>query len=429
MFKSQKPRENEVPVVPSQLRPGMFIRIPGSWLNHGFVANSFLIADDDEIKRISAMNLTELFCDVKRSKVPPLPKEEIIDISEIDEAQQTEQTEQEDAKLEIQARTKAMLSLHKRLDKINEHYREAVKTIDNKFKLFDSSPKDCIKQVADVSRLSIQALLSDPDSAIILIAEKGHYDGQASHALSVMTLAQLLGKQAGLPEEALHVIGVGALLHDIGTLTFHSSIITNSNRNKFEESIYQSHCRIGFESALKAGSLTPAMVDILLHHHERYDGNGFPDQLKGEDIMLASRIVAIANYFDNLTNPKDKSTPLSPSEALSVMWSKQKGAFDNKLLQVFVRSMGVYPPGTLVQLTDNQIGVVIASSTFENPLRPQVLLYRRDIPRSQGIIIDLVNEPAIKIVQPINAVSRSKAELDYLLPRRNISWFFSRRLR
>ncbi|WP_131655504.1 DUF3391 domain-containing protein [Methylocucumis oryzae] len=113
MFKSQKPRENEVPVVPSQLRPGMFIRIPGSWLNHGFVANSFLIADDDEIKRISAMNLTELFCDVKRSKVPPLPKEEIIDISEIEEAQQTEQTEQEDAKLEIQARTKAMLSLHK----------------------------------------------------------------------------------------------------------------------------------------------------------------------------------------------------------------------------------------------------------------------------------------------------------------------------
>jgi HD-GYP domain-containing protein (c-di-GMP phosphodiesterase class II) len=110
-------------------------------------------------------------------------------------------------------------------------------------------PREAIREVARVSEESTAALLADPDSAIVLIAEKAHDDGHAAHSLSVMTLALLLGKQAGLPEAALHALGIGALLHDIGKQAINPSILRNSERNRHEEAIYQTHCRGGFDEA------------------------------------------------------------------------------------------------------------------------------------------------------------------------------------
>ena len=106
------------------------------------------------------------------------------------------------------------------------------------------------------------------------------------------------------------------------------------------------------------------------------------------------------------------------------MWHKEKDIFDNTLLQLFVRAMGVYPPGSLVQLSDERIGVVIASATIKAPLSPQVLVYDPGVPRSQAIIIDLLVDTSTKIVRPLRLSERSEQELNYLLPHRRISWFY-----
>jgi hypothetical protein len=139
----------------------------------------------------------------------------------------------------------------------------------------------------------------------VLIAEKAHDDGHAAHSLSVMTLALLLGKQAKLPQQALCSLGVGALLHDIGKLAIKPAILRNSERNRHEELIYQTHCRTGHDEARRAGNLSPPLLHAILHHHERFDGSGFPDHLSGGAIPLSARLVAIANRFDNLVSPVD----------------------------------------------------------------------------------------------------------------------------
>ncbi|MDO9103656.1 MAG: DUF3391 domain-containing protein [Methylovulum sp.] len=427
-------RKDEIAIDASQLRPGVRIRIPGSWLTHGFFFNSFIIADDEQVRQIASMNLPQIFCDVKRSKVPPLPSQQVFsttapaDEPADNEGQASLASLIAEISTENVERTKLIATMRRRLDKAHSHYLEASRSINNAFKLLGSEPKKSIMQISDVSEKSITVLLSDPDSAITLITEKGQHEGQAAHALSVMTLAQLLGRQAGLPEEALHTIGIGALLHDIGKLTFHSSVLRNTQRNEFEEAVYKSHCRVGYHNALQMGTLSPAMLDIILHHHERIDGKGFPDQLRGDDISFAARIVAIANRFDNLTNPVDHLRSILPSEALAMMWSKENGKCDKRLLQLFIRAMGVYPPGSIILLSDKRVGVVVASAMADNPLRPKVLIYERDVPRSQAMIIDLAQESSIKIERPLNLRERPEEEIEYLLPRRKISWQFYKRV-
>lgn len=424
-----KVKEGEVCVDVSQLRPGMHVRLPVQWMEHQFMFNSFVITDHDQIQQIQAMNLPKLFCDITRCKMPPLPKQQT------PESSANQPSEGEKARLAVlkakqieekMERAKVLTRIRELIDKTHNHYAAAAKFVGNAIKSFDSNPMESIQQVNLVSEKSTALLMEDVDSAIVLIAEKGHSDGAVAHALSVMTLSLLLGKQARLPGEALKTLGVGALLHDIGKSTINTSILRNQERNKHENAIYMTHCRIGYESALRAGGLPQSVLDAILRHHEHYDGKGFPDKLSGDEIPISARVIAIADRFDNLVNPLDYRRAMSPSEVLSTMWVKEKKAFDPLLLQLFIRAMGVYPPGSVVQLSDERVGVVMVSASTEIPLSPQVLIYEPDMPRHHAIIIDLAKDTSVKIDHALRLQDRSNEELDYLLPRRKMSWFHSK---
>ncbi len=424
---THKPREGEIRIDASQLRPGVHVRLPLAWTEHQFMFNSFVITDEEQVRQIAAMHLPQLFCEVTRCKLPPLPKP-----AAPEESASDPETEAENARIaalmaqqmaEKQARSLVMEALRSKLDAAQKHYSNSARSMAGVFQSFDANPTESVKQLTRVSEQSVAALLADPDSAIALIADKAQTDGNAAHALSVMTLALLLGKQARLPEEALSALGIAALLHDIGKASINPSILRNPARNKHEEAVYQTHCRIGHEKAVRAGRLAPPILDAILHHHERSDGKGFPDGLSNQKINVAARIVAIANRFDNLVNPVDYRRALSPSEALATLWSKEQSAFDPVLLQLFVRAMGVYPPGSIVQLSDGRIGAVVASATTDAPLSPQIMIYEPEIPRRQAIIIDLAKDSSLRIERALRLQDRPDEELDYLLPRRKLNWF------
>jgi HD-GYP domain-containing protein (c-di-GMP phosphodiesterase class II) len=423
-------QEGEICIDASQLRPGVHVRLPLPWLEHQFMFNSFVIASEEQARLIAAMQLPQLFCNPQRCKVPPLPREAIpLPLNREVEAARAAHAAELAAlaatrMAEKQERLRAMNVLREKLDKAQQHYLGAARVVGSAIKGFTVNPREAIKQVAQVSADSTATLLSDPDSAIVLIAEKAHDDGHAAHSLSVMTLALLLGKQAQLPAQALRALGIGALLHDIGKLAISASILRNCERNRHEEAIYQTHCRAGYDAAARAGSLSQPMLDAILHHHERFDGSGFPDRLSGSAIPLAARVVAIANRFDNLVNPIDHRRALSPSEALSTLWNREQGAFDGALLQLFVRVMGVYPPGSIVQLSDGRIGAVVGSAPAGKPLSPKVILYAPEVPRRLSIILDLANEDHVAIERPLRLQDRPEEELDYLLPRRKINWSY-----
>ncbi len=413
----------EVCIAASQLRPGVHVRLPVPWTEHPFLFNSFVIEDAEQARLIAALQLPQLFCDPTRCKTPPRSSAADPAIAAAEKTQAAELAALAAARLaEKQARAQVMNRFRERLDKAQQHYLGAARTVGGAIKGFSVNPHAAIQQISEVSEQSTTALLADPDSAIVLIAEKARDEGQAAHSLSVMTLSLLLGRQARLPEQALRALGIGALLHDIGKQLISPSILRNSERNRHEEAIYQTHCRGGFEAATRAGKLAQPMLDAILYHHERCDGSGFPERLSGNAIPLAARVVAIADRFDKLVNPLDSRRALSPFEALAWLWGKEQKAFDALLLQLFVRAMGVYPPGSIVQLSDGGVGAVLSGAPAGKPLCPQVIVYAPEVPRRQAIIIDLANDDQLSIARSLRLQDRPAEELDYLLPRRKLSW-------
>jgi HD-GYP domain-containing protein (c-di-GMP phosphodiesterase class II) len=416
-------KEGEIPIEVSQLRPGVHIRLPASWSDHSFLFNSFVISSAAQVKEIAALNLPQLFCDITKCKVPPLPR-----------GKQPEPTitpgDKEFLAAEIarhiaakRERVETMKEVREQLNKAGEKYNSAAKTVANAIRNFDADPKECIQQVSAISEESTRTLLADPNNAIVLIGDAAREDGSAAHSLSVMTLTLLVGKQARLPAKALEALGAGAMLHDIGKSGINTSILRNTDRNKHEQAIYEMHCRNGHESATRAGCLTKPILDAILYHHEHADGSGFPQHMKGNAIPVTARVVALTDRFDNLVNPLDFRKAISPSEALSQMWAKERDHFDSVMLQLFVKAVGVYPPGSIVQLTDDRIGAVVASAPTEHPMSPQVMIYDPDVPQREALIVDLTLEPSVKIIRSLPLMGRPDEELDYLIPRRKISWF------
>ena len=390
--------------------------------------SSFVISDEDQARQIAALNLPELFCNTALCKVPPLPvpldEPPVLDAARIAEAARLAALAQANMAEKIE-RTKVMSQLRDRLDLAQKQFAGTSKAVGGALKSYDQSPKESVEKISLVSTESATSLLADPDSAIVLIAENRQDDGATAHAMSVMTLALLLGKQASLPEAALATLGIGALLHDLGKRWINPSILRNTERNRHEETIYATHCRLGHDNLHSLGAVSQPVLEAVLHHHERFDGSGYPDQLKGDEIHIAARVVGIADRFDKLTNPIDHRRAVSPSEALSIMWTKEKSAYDPVLLQLFVRAMGVYPPGSIVQLSDGRVGAVVISAPTESPLCPQVLIYEPEIPRRQAIILNLSTETNLRIEKPLRIQDRPSDELDYLLPRRKMNWFHS----
>ncbi len=429
---SRKP--GELSIDATQVRVGVYVRIPLSWLDHPFLSSSFLVTSEEQVREIQALGVP-LFCNPAKSKEKPLPNAALLAAQAQDEAAQQEKElqltllrQRQEAQRAAKAqRAAVMAQMRERLDVAQRQYMAATEQASGAFTHFGARPREAVDALSEVANGSAALLLADPNSAIILIADKGRSQGEVMHALSVMTLALLLAKQLNLDPEALRQVGLAALLHDIGMRSLNMSIVRNPARNKHEQAIYETHCRVGAEQLMaQAGMVPPAVLQGVLCHHEAEDGRGYPRGLRGNEIPLTAKVVGIANRFDNLTNPIDPRAAVSPFEALGVMWARERVAFDEVLLQTFIRTMGIYPPGTLVQLSDGRIGVVAAAAPPQARLCPQVLMYDPDTPRREAIILDLA-EPEVaqqlKVEKALRMQDRPEDELDYLLPRRKMSWF------
>ncbi len=419
------PLEGEIRIDASQLRPGVHVRLPVSWVKHQFMFSSFVIENEEQARLIAAMKLPQLFCDPARCKVPPRPLQAAVAPADhnANQAERDTLAALEAARMDAgRERERMMEELRQRLVKAGKHHHKAAATVSSAIRNFGTSPQQSVRDLTRVCGESASALLTDPDSAFVLVVDKGGNDRQAVHALSVMTLSLLLGKQAGLPEQALRVLGTSALLHDIGARLMSPSVLYNPARNRHQEALFRTHCRGGYDEALRSGGLSQAMLETILYHHERCDGSGFPERLKGNTIPLTARMVGIADRFDKLVNPIEPRLAIGPAEALATMWAREQKGFDSGLLQLFVRAMGVYPPGSIVQLSDGQIGTVVGSAPVSKPLAPKVMIYAPEVPRHQAIIADLATQEVVTIERPLRLQDRSVEELNYLLPHRKVDW-------
>ncbi len=209
------------------------------------------------------------------------------------------------------------------------------------------------------------------------------------HAVDVATLSAITAGELNLTKVDMSNIMLGALVHDIGKVLIQESLLTKINLTKEEEAILKKHPTQGYK-LVKRDNLDDNIADIVLEHHEKYDGTGYPFQKDNKDISLYSKIVSICNTFNNLITKGEHGVPFSPDKAVKVIISLAKKDFDSDVVKAFQKAVGFYPNNTRVKLSNGSIGRVIEQNP-NLPLRPVLSIVKHlDGTVSGGLeVIDL----------------------------------------
>ena len=406
---------------PAQLCVGLYIHLDLSWWEHDFAFSHFRIKDDVQLRALRALGLKRIRYEPARSDCEPLP------LPATESPAAAEPPAPDPTELARQARAAQLSQLRKRLAEVERTFVQASQRVKSLNQSLRSQPEEALKLAGEVVRELVEALLGENGATLHSINGKAA-DEAYLHTLNVTVLAVMLGRQLGFDSEACHSIGLGALLHDMGKLEVPSKVLLKVEPlTRPEQQLLQLHVDFGVRRGHEL-MLADDVLRIIQEHHECCDGSGYPKGLREAAIGRLSRVVSIANAFDNLCNPTNPRDALSPHEALGVMFKQQRERFDEVALKAFIRCMGIYPPGSLVQLDDQRYALVLGMHP-SLPLRPTLILYEPSVPKSEALIVNLEHEPQLNIARSLRPAQLPTEALEYLNPRQQLSYYVDPRQR
>ena len=233
-----------------------------------------------------------------------------------------------------------------------------------------------------IAKKIVNNVTENPDALVTLTSLRSYDEYTFTHCINVAILAVAFGKYLGLSKEKLLSLGVGSLFHDIGKSRIPDRILNKSGRlTEGEFEIIKRHPQEGYDIAKSIHSLPHDIVTIILEHHEKYNGRGYPRGLFHGDINQLANIVSVADVYDALTSDRVYKEAMPPNDALSIVYEGQGEDFYPGLSELFVKCIGIYPVGSLVLLSSGYTAIVIGSNS-EKPLEPTVQLVHDHMGRS-----------------------------------------------
>ncbi|WP_373769919.1 HD-GYP domain-containing protein [Delftia acidovorans] len=341
-----------------QLRLGMFLEcFCGSWMEHPFWRSRFKLEDPADLARILHSPIQEVWIDTAKGldveQGGPSRSREQVDT--VIDAQLSEISQL--AERECELRPVAFEQEVKRAARICHQSRQAITAMFREVRMGEAINQDKARSVvAEVS----DSIIRNPSAMVSIARLKTSDDYTYMHSVAVCALMIVLARQLDLPPHQVRQAGYAGLLHDIGKMAIATSILNKPGRltdQEFDE--MREHPARGLE-LLKAGGVDdPVVLDVCLHHHEKVDGTGYPHRLRGEDISLLAKMGAVCDVYDAITSDRPYKRGWDPAEAVHKMAEWSAGHFDKTVFQAFVKSIGIYPVGSLVRLTTGRLGVVV----------------------------------------------------------------------
>lgn len=402
-----------------QVRVGLYIRLD-SWTDHPFLFSSFKIRSEKQVQQLRSLGISHVLYDSRKSDSAPLPPPKV---SAPPPPPSPPDPEMEAMWAEKRKRRERLSRQREALGRCERQFAEGASTVKSLLRNLFSRPDESVQQAQTLVSDMVDSMLADKDVALHLVNTKAGDENAYYHALNVTMLSLVLAKEAQLGAEEMRALGLGTLLHDIGREKIPSQILLNkASWTKAELSFYQQHVAYGVDMAQRLPGMPAAALDVIAMHHELLDGSGYPGRLAGEQIGRLARIACIANAFDHYCNRINPAESMTPAEAIAFMFKKEPGKYDAVLLQLFVRCMGIYPPGSVVQLNNGQIGLIMSV----NPgrlLHPSLLIYDPDVPKEEALWLDMREAPELSVAKTLRPTELDTAVIAYLDPRTRISYF------
>jgi HD-GYP domain-containing protein (c-di-GMP phosphodiesterase class II) len=258
----------------------------------------------------------------------------------------------------------------------------------------------------------VDSVVRNPDAFTWLsrVQEKDEYT--YSHAVRSSVWAILFGRHIGLPKRDLDVLAMGVLLKDVGKVMLDTALIAKLKRTEEEQALYESFIELGCEILRKTQGVEPRVIAVVKTHCERLNGTGFPNALSGDKIPLLGKIAGIVTFYDHVTNPRGARDPIAPSKAVAKLYELRNIEFQEELVVEFIRAIGLYPTGTLVELSTGEVAVVVEQN-FERRLKPKVIVVLDTFkqPLNEYLLLDLSEDDKRK-QQLIDSGKKTRHEIE-----------------
>ena len=405
-----------------ELRVGMFIHLDLSWMQHPFPVGSFRITHAQQIDKIRGLGLKQLRWSPEKSELAVAAPEADADDASASrftaiapEPETAAQAAERERRELLGAQRAAAALCQAQFDEAGQAWRAVQDQV-------VARPEQAKRDTEDLTRALLDKMLVDGDMCIRLLTCNAG-DNASAHAMNVTVISLLMGRVFGLRDEEMLDLGTGALLHDVGKIDLPERLRHADERfGKDDLAAYRDHVAHGVVHGRRMG-LPPGALLVLAQHHEHADGSGFPLRLKEDRLSTAARIVALVNRYDNLCNPPSLAQAMTPHEALSLLFAQARAQFDASMLNSFIRMMGVYPAGSVVQLTDERYALVVSVNSTR-PLKPNVLVHDPRLPREEALHLNLMATPDLGIRRSLKPSHLPADVLDYLAPRPRVAYFF-----
>ena len=399
-----------------ELRIGMYVsKLDRPWLETPFLMQGFLIKSQDDISQLQKF-CQYVYVDEKLSKTSSYDSgggsasDKVKALLKETNSTTRKKYSRDDLKKLFPNKTlkvyETKTELQEELNSAKKVFNDLSHSISDMMTSIRRGGNIQVSAVKDAVNPMVSSIIRNPDACIWLARMKSKDSYTYKHSMGASVWAVALGRQIGLPPADLKTLAVGTLLCDIGKLKLPSDLLEKEGKLSEEElELLRSHVDLSLQELTKSAGVSQEIFDIVASHHERFNGQGYPKGLSGNEIPILARVAAIADSYDAMTSQRAYSGAKSPVIAVKELYDLRGDEYQPELIEEFIQAVGLYPAGTLVELSTGEVAVVVSENKIRR-LRPKILklLDSEKKPIADSSIINLMDTTVDEEGNPIDIV-------------------------